>query len=79
MMPEPADHSVAALRWFADQLPQISGLAAKTALSTGLAIRTVGRRSRPPPERMASTVVSPMASTPIGCTTTSGARLNATT
>lgn len=41
MTPEPADYSVAALRWFADQLPEISQLPAKTAQSTGLAIRTV--------------------------------------
>lgn len=41
MMPEPADYSVAALRWFADQLPEISQLPIKTARSTGLAIRTV--------------------------------------
>lgn len=41
MMPEPADYSVAALRWFSDQLPEISELPIKTARSTGLAIRTI--------------------------------------
>jgi hypothetical protein len=41
MTPEPADYSVAALRWFADQLPEISRLPTKTARSTALAIRTV--------------------------------------
>ncbi len=34
MMPEPADYSVAALRWFADQLPEISQLPTKTARRT---------------------------------------------
>ena len=40
-MPQAPDHTVAALRRFAAQLPQISQLPAKTAQATGLAIRTV--------------------------------------